>query len=259
MLASIPNETPVVIVDNASSDKEALPYLGKRPMTNIVYNKSNTGFGAACNIGANLSKTEFILFLNPDCRLKTDTIEKLLSAATKYPEMVAANPLFENSRGKLSFKRKSSLIDSRFWVQKSPPAKDCLVPILSGAAFFVIAKKFSEIGGFDEKNFLFFEDDDLSLRLSNASEPLMLIHNVRVEHEGGASSNFSPKSEKIKNWNWGFSWVYTRKKHSRPFARTVPAFQTLLKLLSPFVILSRRRRLKYIFRLCGILTAIKTL
>ena len=259
MLASVPNETPVVIVDNGSEDSEALVDLEKRPNTHIIYNKINVGFGAACNIGAKFSKTEFILFLNPDCRLEIDTIEKLLLAASKYPELVAANPLFEDRKGKVSFKRKSSLISSKLWVQKSLPVKDRSVPILLGAAFFVRAKKFHKIGGFDENIFLFFEDDDLSLRLSGSPEALMLIHNATVKHAGGASSNFSLESEKIKNWNWGYSWIYTRKKHSRPLASVSPICQTFLKLSSPFVLFSRRRRLKYSFRLLGILYAIKTL
>ena len=60
MLASVPTVTPVVIVDNGSEDSEALMDLEKRPNTQIIYNKVNVGFGAACNIGAKFSKTEFI-------------------------------------------------------------------------------------------------------------------------------------------------------------------------------------------------------
>ena len=259
MLASVPPETPVIIVDNGSEDSDALLCLNNRSNTHVVFNKRNAGFGVACNIGAKLAKTEFILFLNPDCRLENDTIEKLLLAASKYPELVAANPLFEDKKGKLSFKRKSRLIPTKLWVQKSLPAKDHFVPILLGAAFFVRAEKFHDIGGFDENIFLFFEDDDLSLRLSKSPQALMLIHNAIVKHDGGASSGYSLESEKIKNWNWGYSWVYARNKHSRPLARMLPTLQTLLKLLSPFVLFSRRRRLKYTFRLRGILNAINTL
>ena len=58
-----------------------------------------------------------------------------------------------------------------------------------------------KIGGFDENIFLFFEDDDLSLRLSKSPQALMLIHNAIVKHDGGASSGYSLESEKIKNWN----------------------------------------------------------
>mgnify|MGYP003334644178 CR=1 FL=1 len=258
MLDSIPPETPVIIVDNGSSDSGDLPVLAKRPRTHVIYNSYNAGFGTACNIGAGKSETEFILFLNPDCRLKTDTIEKLLSAAVKYPELVAANPVFEDRKGKLTFKRKSSLIPKKQWMQKSLPGTDFSVPVLLGAAFFVRAEKFHKIGGFDENIFLFFEDDDLSLRLSNSPGALKVIHKAIVKHEGGASSNFSLESEKIKNLNWGYSWVYTRKKHSRPLASLLPAFRTLLMLLSPLVLISQRRRLKYHFRLRGVLNAFKT-
>ena len=62
----------VIIVDNASTDNslvqvEALPNLPFQ--LQIVRNHDNRGFGAACNQGAALARSEFILFLNPDTRL----------------------------------------------------------------------------------------------------------------------------------------------------------------------------------------------
>ena len=145
MLASVPNVTPVVIVDNGSEDSEALMDLEKRPNTHIIYNKINVGFGAACNIGAKFSKTEFILFLNPDCRLEIDTIEKLLLAASKYPELVAANPLFEDRKGKVSFKRKSSLVSSKLWYRNRYLSKIVLFQFYSAQHFLLEQKNFIKL------------------------------------------------------------------------------------------------------------------
>jgi len=69
----------VIIVDNASTDDslaqvEALQNLPFQ--LQIVRNASNRGFGAACNQGATLVISEYLLFLNPDTRLFEDSLIK---------------------------------------------------------------------------------------------------------------------------------------------------------------------------------------
>ncbi len=68
-----------IVVDNASQDGsadglESLPL----PLT-LIKNHENKGFAYACNQGANLGKSEYILFLNPDFRLFPDSLVKALS------------------------------------------------------------------------------------------------------------------------------------------------------------------------------------
>jgi len=64
----------VVIVDNASTDDslQGLDQLGV-PVT-IIRNIENRGFAAACNQGAALATSDFLLFLNPDTRLFEDSL-----------------------------------------------------------------------------------------------------------------------------------------------------------------------------------------
>ena len=64
MLKSIPLETPIVIVDNASEDILKLKALSKRVNAKLIINTVNKGFGEACNQGAKLAKTDFIFFLS---------------------------------------------------------------------------------------------------------------------------------------------------------------------------------------------------
>jgi GT2 family glycosyltransferase len=257
MLDSIPSGTPTLIIDNASPDYNDLEKIAATYDVELKRNKKNMGFGAACNIGASLANTDFFLFLNPDCRLEHDTIDLLLHAAERFPNMVAANPIFVDENGNSSFKRKSSLLPRSQWLGRKIPEKDCPVPVLLGAALFVRADSFKAINGFDPDIFLFFEDDDLSLRLLVGNAQLMLINDAVVYHSGGASSDFSILSENIKNWHWGYSWIYARVKHKRPLAKFTPTVITILRFISPLSIISKRRRLKYFKRLLGIIYAMK--
>lgn len=72
----------VIIVDNASTDSSLaqVEVLQEVPFQlQIVRNTSNRGFGVACNQGAELAKSELILFLNPDTRLFEESLSKPIS------------------------------------------------------------------------------------------------------------------------------------------------------------------------------------
>ena len=81
MLASVPKNIPVVLVSNAGEDDNSpLAKLAELHDTTLIINKSNKGFGSACNQGAYILKTELILFLNPDTILKPNAIYAMLAA-----------------------------------------------------------------------------------------------------------------------------------------------------------------------------------
>ena len=72
MLASMPSNTPVIIIDNSSKDTNSLKALAKDTKSILILNSENKGFGEACNQGAQIAETEFILFLNPDPEIQQE-------------------------------------------------------------------------------------------------------------------------------------------------------------------------------------------
>ena len=259
MLASVPVETPVVIFDNASQDRSKLREVidGRGGKTQLVESDKNLGFGAGCNGGAAGAETEFLLFLNPDTVLFPDTLQKLIRAAERYPDASAFNPRILDDDGTVILKRRSDLVPRRAWLPRSALTQDTIVPVLSGAALFVRRDDFNAVGGFDTGIFLFFEDDDLSVRLAEAKGDLMYVHDAKVRHVGGASSEWSVKSERLKNWHWGFSQIYTMHKYDRTMGGLGAFMKTGLRALSPATMLSARRRKKYAARLAGMTTALR--
>ncbi|MCB1344016.1 MAG: glycosyltransferase family 2 protein [Rhodobacter sp.] len=232
MLDSLPDGTPCVIVDNASRDRAALRALADRPGVSLIENPANEGFGPACNRGAAGVTSEFLLFLNPDARLAPDTLDQLIAAADAHPEAVAFNPRFQDDAGQGAFKRSCHLLPRSQWMPKGTPAADCALPVLSGAAYFVRRAAFEAVGGFDPAIFLFFEDDDLSLRLRGLGT-LRLARAALVTHTGGGGSAPDPRIEGFKAWHFGWSRIYASRKHGRTGAYVKTLVRAIPRALSP--------------------------
>jgi Predicted glycosyltransferases len=237
MLDSVPLDVPVVVVDNASRDRDGLRGLAGRPGVTLIENPANEGFGPACNRGAMAADTEFLLFLNPDARLAPDTLDLLVAAADANPGAVAFNPRIEDDAGHAAFKRSCHLLPRSQWMPKGLPPADRDLIVLSGAAFFVRRAAFEAVGGFDPAIFLFFEDDDLSLRLARLGS-LRLARAARVFHTGGAGSAPDPRIEAFKAWHFGWSRIYASRKHGRRGAWAKTLVRAIPRALSPVALLS---------------------
>lgn len=255
MLASVPKGTPVVLVDNASSDAAALGLMAERAGARTVRNLDNRGFGVACNQGAAVAGTEFVLFLNPDASLEAGALAALEAAMDRYPTAVALNPRLIDARGRPYFKHRSVLLPRRAHMPRGWPGGDREVTVLSGAALMVRRADFEAVGGFDPVIFLYHEDDDLSLRLRATRGSLMFIHAAGVRHQEGRSTVRSAETAAFKAWHMGRSRVYAMRKHQIPMARARAIASAVLQLLSPAAWFSRRRLAKQRAFLRGVLSA----
>lgn len=243
MIASVPAQTPLVLVDNGKSNH--FSNLPAEKKIQIVRLSENIGFGRGCNAGASVVDTPWILFLNPDARLMQGALEALLEAVKQYPSAAAFNPRIANGDGSAYFKRRSWLLPRRKYMDKGWPETDSQVPVLSGAAFFVSRANFEKVGGFDPNIFLYHEDDDLSLRLSQLGQ-LMFVRHSLVVHAAGHSSGRSPEVARLKAFHMARSRIYTGIKHGRPFPRISTFLQALALVFSPVALFSARRRAKAI-------------
>ncbi|MFL4469681.1 glycosyltransferase family 2 protein [Tateyamaria armeniaca] len=256
MLASVPAGVEVVIVDNASTDAEALHALAQAHGARVVTNDTNRGFGVACNIGAAVGDSQFLFFLNPDAQMQPGCLEGLLAAAEAYPEASSFSPRVLDRRGRPAFRRRSRLLPKAEYWSGPPPEADAEVPLLNGAAVFVARAHFEAVGGFDEQIFLYHEDDDLSLRLKAKFGPIRHVHGATVTHAEGHSTARTPATAAFKARHMAQSAVYTMRKHERPFARAQIIGWALLQLASPLTLLSARKRAKNMGFLQGALRPI---
>lgn len=255
MLASVPRDIALVVVDNGSDDLTLLKEICLRHSAILLENGRNVGFGSACNFGAKYASTEFLFFVNPDCVLKNDTIQELLASAHRNPLATAFNPRIIQDDGRPSFNYKSALLPRSKWMDRGWPKADQEVNILSGCALLVRQSHFNAVGGFDENIFLYHEDDDLSLRLTDKG-PLMFSYKSLISHSVASSSGHGENILAFKAWHLGYSRIYTMKKHGRILAIIALYISAIGKSLLPDIIFLRRKRKKRWAYLLGISTGI---
>lgn len=249
LLPSIPLECEIIIVNNDSPLPKKIKEI--RNFFEII-NSENKGFGSACNIGVKAAKKDYVFIVNPDTVFENNTIIKLLELSEKLPEASAFTPKILNQKNSESFKRRSILLDKNKWL-KIPPSKISEIPVMGGAAIFIKKEIFTRVGGFDERIFLYHEDDDLSLRLKNEIGPLIYCPDISIIHIGGNSSSRSPEIAKLKGFHMGRSRVYAMKKHMIKNYRFKCLFLALIQLFSLQMLFSKRKRFKYFAFYQGVL------
>jgi N-acetylglucosaminyl-diphospho-decaprenol L-rhamnosyltransferase len=202
------NVARVTVIDNASTDGSAthLDDLGL-PME-VVHNRSNIGFAAACNQGATGSEAHYLLFLNPDTRLFPET----LAVVTRFMESeqaarvgICGAQLLDPAGGAaISCARFPTLpvvfgemtglnlVMPRTFPSHQLTAAEIprsgVVDQVIGAFFLVRRKLFIELGGFDTRYFLYYEEVDFSLRALRHGYSSYFLKEARVLHAANVSS-----------------------------------------------------------------------
>lgn len=201
----------VVIVDNASTDDSL---ARTRAITDlpfhlqVIHNTENRGFGAACNQGATLANSEYLLFLNPDTRL----FEHSLSAPLAFMEaaenqsigICGIQLIDEHEEVSSSCARFPSLrmfYSRMLGLDKLLPAffqshfmeewghgENREVDQVMGAFFLLRRRLFELLGGFDERFFVYFEEVDFSFRAKESGWTSYYLANARAYHKGGGTS-----------------------------------------------------------------------
>lgn len=201
----------VTVIDNASTDEslELPSHLHQALPLAIIRNGDNVGFAAACNQGAAATVAEFLLFLNPDVVLQSGC----LSAPFRYltrPEhsqvgMVGIQLLAPNgsvARSCARFPSPSSLLGNivgldrivpslfpRHFLEEWPHDVSRKVDQVMGAFLFIRRLVFEQIGRFDERFFMYYEDLDLALRAKMQGWDSEYLTEVRAAHFGGGTTS----------------------------------------------------------------------
>lgn len=218
-LQSIDEDVDCIVVDNCSSDDTVA--RAEAQGARVIHLETNVGFGTACNIGARTLSSPFVLFLNPDARLRPGALRRLVDAATEHPDWAAVNPKLVTSRGDHWYRRRSLLLspDANKRMTQPPRGRQD-IEMISGAALLVRRLPFVELGGFDENIFMYCEDDDLAIRFKQAGWKLGYVGDAIVEHIGGFSSDPTPELQEFKAYHLMKSTLYATAKHRVKFNRT---------------------------------------
>jgi GT2 family glycosyltransferase len=204
----------IIVVDNNSTDgsKEFLP--SRFPGVKFIFNNGNPGFAKACNQGFKVASGNFVLFLNPDTILSETSLTDSLSFFETHPDAGAVGVrmtdiqkkfLKESKRGlpspSASFYKlfglsaifSKSRIFSKYYEGHLPEKENNSVDVLSGAFMMVRKELFEKLNGFDERFFMYGEDIDLSIRITQSGYKNYYLGTVGVIHLKGGSTTYNYK------------------------------------------------------------------
>ncbi len=88
-----------IIVDNNSSDNTCKIIKENFPEINLIENDENAGFGTANNQGVGIAKGDFLLFLNPDMKVKEGSLDKMVAWMREHTKVGIASPKLINEDG----------------------------------------------------------------------------------------------------------------------------------------------------------------
>ncbi len=242
LLASLEGVDEVVVVDHSDDEAEAAA-LGRLGVDRLVV-QANRGYGAGLNRGVRESIGDHLLLLNPDVVLLPGATRALLTALDD-PGVAAAGPRLQwEAAGRWLLPHSPPLTwrdelraalapraatraylahELRLWTAEEQVA----TPVIGGAVMATTRDAFVGSGGFDERFFLFYEENDWCRRLADAGKRILVVPHARVVHPygrsiGTAAAEHFARSEALYRRLWLPRW-YLRLFPYPPRAR-VPAW-----------------------------------
>ena len=203
----------VIVSDNGSQDGCPQQAQALWPHATVLAHGRNLGFGAANNRALARVATPLALLLNPDCELTVANLVALVRVAQALPDAAVVAPQLTDAQGRpeVNYRWPHTL-----WASKGPGAEGpTCVGFVCGAAMLLRLARFEGVGYFDESFFLYYEDDDLCLRLFQAQRPLVLCPSVPAVHRSrGSVRGGSPwRSEYGRGYHHAQSKLHFTAKH----------------------------------------------
>ncbi len=217
-LDGIASET--IVVDNASTDGSAAAIREHFPAVKVIESGRNAGFGAANNQGMQAARGAFFLLLNSDAFPKPGAIADLVDYLRANPQVGVAGPRTLNKDGSLQvscyrFTSPLHAWQENLWLSHGytdwPHDAEREVEFVIGACMAVRREVFAQVGGFDERFFMYSEEADWQRRIWDSGWKVVFVPTACITHLGGASGTAQPG--KVPAYFWESLDYYGRKHH----------------------------------------------
>jgi len=195
-------ELSILVVDNGSTDGSVESARATGASFDLHCVGKNLGYTGGNNVGAEVAGPDADLFIvNPDVRIPdATTVARLAQALTADATLAAVAPAIETSPGRAEY------LDSEIDLERAKalhtdtdapfPAGDDPLTLswIDGAALLVGARARKDVGLFDDRFFLIFDEVDWCIRATQRGWRLALCPGIRVGHQRSSSFADSKKS-----------------------------------------------------------------
>jgi GT2 family glycosyltransferase len=251
--------TELLVVDNASRDSTVEMVRAEFPSAHVIANSANLGFTRANNQALAIAQGRYLFLLNPDTELKPGALQTLYEFAEQNPRAGIIGPqLFYGDGSHQSSRRRFPTLATAFlestilqeWFPRNrvltdyylrDTRDDAIQPVdwINGAAMFVRRDVYDQIGGLDERFFMYSEELDWCYRAKRAGWEIVYLPTAQVIHYEGKSSAQAVAARDI---HFNTSKIYFFRKTRGMFvAQILRAF-----LLATFVFQIARESVKWI-------------
>lgn len=247
----------VIVVDNASADGTVEWLAQRHPWVGVIANADNRGFTGGVNQGLAAAAGELLFVLNPDCRVPSEALERLVAAVAEHPNVAAVAPMLLEDDGRAArscgrFPNLWTLVCDHLNFAKAAPRTALFggykygelrleslnrVDWASGAALLVPRAAYDRIGGLDEGIFMYMEEVDWCRRAASAGLAVHFVPDARIVHLGQQSSRQVPGQTYLHNLR---SRVYYFRKHHGSWAAVVAKGVLIVSLAAKWVVARRR-------------------
>lgn len=224
----------VIVVDNNSQDESVKMLQAEFPQVITIASPKNVGFAAGNNLGLKIAKGKVLLCLNPDTEILPDALDFIPKTFAADPKLGAMGVKLLNPDHTLQPSCKSFPdLDTILWNATSldtisPNSKifgkynmtwfkhdqEIEVDQPMGAALAVRREVMDQVGMFDERYFMYFDEVDWCYRIKQAGWKIKFFPQVSIIHHW-AQSTKQALFKMNKQWYISF-YKYLRKNRKYP-------------------------------------------
>jgi GT2 family glycosyltransferase len=178
----------IIVVDNFSQDGTCDFVRERFPRVQIIESQENRGYGGGNNLGVKFAKGDYVVVLNPDTIVKKGWLEELIKPLSPQSRIITTPKILTydgstiNTCGNIN--HFTGLTFTRGLGENTEAySKQEYISGFSGCCFAMRKVDFLELGGFDERFFLYNEDSDLSWRSHLKGFRILFVPTSIIMHD----------------------------------------------------------------------------
>ena len=254
-ISSINKNLPIIVVENSDNLKFKNYLENNYKNVQCILSKENLGTGAGYNIGIKFSKTDYVYVINPDITLEANALDEIFLASKKLDDFSILSPISSD----VNFPNYGMIEDKKNYEEKNLPFK---VKYVDGFSMLLNKKKFKNNNYFDENFFMYWENNDICIRVINDGGSVFIVPKAKIKHLGAKAVDpqFFKEIELSRNWHWMWSTFNYHRKYKGFFISLLivlpKLISAIIKILIYTLILNKEKKKIYYQRLSGLINAI---
>jgi len=210
----------VTVIDNSSLAQ--ISALCEELGVRYIDSGGNIGFGPAVNVALadRLEPDSDVLLVNPDARIAPDQVDALHVGLRAAPDLASVGPVQTDDSGRSARVEWPFPSPANAWLEAVGLGRFQRGPrFVIGSVLLLRAEALAQVGGFDERFFLYAEETDWARRASRLGWRHAAVPGARARHAGGGTSSngalraahFSASQERYMRKHFGTAgWQFAR-------------------------------------------------